>query len=245
MPVLPPSRRKLLGSLASAGAWFFIVVSLVHLVGAVAYKMVEPAGSFKMYHTVVGGVSYDAWAMTYTGTIGLLLAMGETLLVAAAVATSILPASMLRWRRIGHGVLVGWAGLWMANFFWLFSVDHELVSFAQAAMTAVLFACPVARAAAGWMPGRATMTPDDPAGGHQVFGHAPPDSLGPPARQASSPNGHHGRSFAETIGPARRWVASRVKCCVPAARRGAAHGLNRVADFARSQANRLTPTSGR
>ncbi len=245
MPGLTPQRTKHLRGLAAGGAWFFIAVSLVHVLAAAVYKMAEPSGTFKMYHTVVGGVSYDAWGMTYPGAFGLLLAIGQSLVVAAAVVASVLPASMLKWRRIGHGLLIGWAGLWTANFLWLFSVDHELVSFAQAAMTSVLFACTVARAAAGWMPGRATMTPDDPAGGNRAFGDAPPGFLEPPAGQASVPPGRNGHSFAAAIGPARCWVASRVKRCVPAARRGAARGLSCVADFARSQASRLSPTSAR
>jgi hypothetical protein len=183
-----------------------------------------------MYHTVVDGVSYDAWAMTYTGTLGLMLAIVQTLVVGAAAVASALPrAGMLRWRRIGHGILVGWAALWLANLFWLFSIDHALGSFAQAALVGVLFGCTVARAATGWTPGPSTLTPDDPEGGRRTFGGAPPGSLDATA-------------FAAALGTARSWVTSRVTRCVPAARRGAAHGLIRVADFARSQASRLDPT---
>ena len=63
---------KSLKTLAVAGAWFFIVVSLGHLAWAVGHKWSDPAGTFKLYHTIVDGHSFDAWGLTYSGTLGLL-----------------------------------------------------------------------------------------------------------------------------------------------------------------------------
>ena len=154
---------KSLKTLAVAGAWFFIVVSLGHLVWAVGHKWSDPAGTFKLYHTILDGHSHDAWGLTYSGTLGLLTVMGQTLLVAAAAAASVLPwPRSLKLRRIGHGVLCGWAALWALNFIWLASVDHQLVSTAQATLLCLLLGCTGYRATMGWSPGRSTAPPDAP-----------------------------------------------------------------------------------
>ena len=150
MPSRPTLRRFAIGA-----AWFFIVVSLAHLVFAVGVKFSEPSGTFKMYHAVVGDHSYDALGLTYTGIFGLLLAMFQTSVVAAAAVASTLPwPRTLRWRRIGHVVLMSWVGLWALNFIWLAGVDPGLNSFAQAAMACLLAACTAYRALAGWSPGK-------------------------------------------------------------------------------------------
>jgi hypothetical protein len=119
-----PSRRSL-KAFAVAGAWFFIVVSLGHLVWAVGHKWSDPAGTFKLYHTIVDCQSYDAWGLTYGGTLGLLTVVGQALLVSAAAVASVLPwPRTMKLRRMGHGVLCAWAALWALNFIWLASVDH-------------------------------------------------------------------------------------------------------------------------
>ena len=43
-----PSRNSL-KAFAVAGAWFFIVVSLGHLVWAAGHKWSDPAGTYKLY----------------------------------------------------------------------------------------------------------------------------------------------------------------------------------------------------
>ena len=169
---------KSLKTLAVAGAWFFIVVSLGHLVWAVGHKWSDPAGTFKLYHTIVDGHSHDAWGLTYSGTLGLLTVMGQALVVAAAAAASVLPwQRSLKFRRIGHGVLCGWAALWALNFIWLASVDHQLVSTAQATLLCLLLGCTGYRATMGWSPGRSTAPPggthsEDAGGTHREAGEA-------------------------------------------------------------------------
>ncbi len=142
-----------LRSIALGGAWFFIVVSLVHLVGAIAVKWQEPAGVFKLYHTVVGGRSYDAPWLTYDGTVGLVIALFQATVVAAAAAVTAtrMPGSrMLTWRRAGHVALLGWSALWATDLVWLASIDGQLNTIAQAALLCVLLTCTGARAAIGW-----------------------------------------------------------------------------------------------
>ena len=151
---LKPGRRSL-EHFAVAGAWFFIVVSLGHLLWAIGVKWSEPAGTFKLYHTVVDDVSYDAWALTYTGVVGLLLAMAQVLVVGGAVVASTLPFDRtLRARRAGHLVLCGWSALWAINLLWIAGIDGQPGSFAQATLLCVLFGCTAYRASMGWSPGR-------------------------------------------------------------------------------------------
>jgi hypothetical protein len=152
--------RKSLRAFAISGAWFFIVVSLAHLLWAIGQKWSDPAGTFKLYHAIVDGRSYDAWGLTYTGTLGLLTVLGQTLVVAAALAASVLPwQRSLRYRRIGHGVLCGWAALWALNLIWLATVDLQPYSIAQATLLCLLLGCTGYRATTGWSPGRSTTPP--------------------------------------------------------------------------------------
>lgn len=154
-----PSRRSL-GAFAVGGAWFFIVVSLLHVSWAIAVKWGDPAGTTKLYHTVVGGVSYDALWLTYTGVFGLVFAILQLLAVSSAAVATTLPFDRTRRaRRAGHVVLVGWSALWTLNLVRLAAIDGQLDSAAQAAVLSVLFACTVWRASSGWSPGRPS-TPD-------------------------------------------------------------------------------------
>jgi hypothetical protein len=213
-----------LKAFAVAGAWFFIVVSLGHLVWAVGHKWSDPAGTYKLYHTILDGHSYDAWGLTYSGTLGLLTVMGQTLLVAAAAVASVLPwPRTLKLRRVGHGVLCGWAALWALNFMWLASVDHQLVSTAQATLLCLLLGCTGYRATMGWSPGRSTTFPPDTPS----FRDDDPDLAPEPAQESQ---------------PLHRQAAALLKASLSATRHKTAAGLDRVGDFAHKQAHRLAQT---
>ncbi len=242
---LKPDRRSL-ERFAVGGAWFFIVVSLVHLLWAIGVKWSEPAGTFKLYHTVVEDVSYDAWALTYTGVVGLLLAMAQVLVVGGAVVASTLPFDRtLRARRAGHIVLCGWSALWAINLLWIARIDGQLDSFAQATLLCVLFGCTAGRASMGWSlkswptrmteppPPAAAPAPDDDA----EPGDAEPDSLS--GRVATALNWLVG-----VVQAAMRWIISatpRARLAGRAVRHRMAAGLHRVADFTRKQAGRVAP----
>lgn len=209
------ARRHTLHAFAIGAAWFFVVVSLAHLVAAIGAKAADPGGTFKLYHAVVDGRSHDAWGLTYSGTPGLLQVWVQALVVAAAAAASTLTRPRaLRWRRAGLGVLCAWAGLWALNLLWLASVDLRLDSFAQAALMVGLAGCTVYRTAAGWTPRRRL-----PVAGPM---------LGAPPTDAGDPGG-------EAIGP-------RLRRGVTAARGRAATALRRVADFTGRQADRVGPS---
>lgn len=159
-----PSRHSL-GVFAAVGAWFFIVVSLLHVSWAIAVMWGDPSGPTKLYHTVVGGVSYDAWGLTYTGVIGLVFAIVQLLVVSSAAVTSTLPFDRtVKARRAGHLVLCGWSALWALNLARLAFIDGALDSIAQSVMLSVLFVCTVWRASSGWSPRRSTPTAESPAG---------------------------------------------------------------------------------
>jgi hypothetical protein len=149
-----PSRRTL-STFAVGGAWFFIIVSLAHLAWVIGEKWGDPAGVTRLYHTEVGQRSYDAWGLSYDGTLGLLLAMGQALVVAGAAGASTLPwRRTLRYRRIGHCVLFAWAALWALGLLRLAALDHHLDSIAQATLLCMLLGCTGYRASMGWSPGR-------------------------------------------------------------------------------------------
>ena len=143
--------RARLQRFAQGGAWFFIVVSLLHLAWAIGVKWSDPAGPTRLYQTSVGGITYDAWALTYTGRLGLLLALAQAVLVTGATVVSVRRLGFpLRLRRIGHGVLCGWAALWFLNMMRLAGLDHALDSLAQTSLLGLLLACTALRAAPSW-----------------------------------------------------------------------------------------------
>ena len=155
---LEPARK-----LAICGAWFFIAVSLAHVLWVIATKWDDPAGTFKLYH--VG--SHNAFGLTYSGTLGLLTAIGQAGLVTAAAVASVLAAGrMLRYRRLGHVFLVGWSALWAADLILLAAIDHEWVTAAKAALLSALLCCTTGRAFMGWSPKSfQTKPPEPPATG--------------------------------------------------------------------------------
>lgn len=138
---------------AIGGAWFFIVASVLHLAWVIGVKIPDPGGVTKLYHTVVDGVSYDAWGLTYDGTPGLLQALLQLVVVGAATFATVLPSRwrpLRKMRRVGHVVLIGWAGWWALNLLWLTSVDMQLDSVLQSGLLSALLGCTIWRAICGW-----------------------------------------------------------------------------------------------
>jgi hypothetical protein len=136
-------------------------------------------GTYKLYHTVVGDVSYDAWGLTYTGVIGLVFAISQVLAVSSAAVTSALPFERtVKARHAGHLVLCGWAALWALNLTRLALIDGALDSVAQSIMLSVLFVCTVWRASSGWSPRRSTPT-TEPLAGEPVLIESTLDAVAP------------------------------------------------------------------
>ncbi len=149
------------------GAWFFIVISLLHLAWVVWAKWSDPGGMTTLYQTTVGDETYRAWALTYGGWMGLVLAVFQLLVVSAGVTMSL--RSKRRLRLAGHGILIAWSALWMFNLLRLAAIDLQLDSFCQASATSLLFGCTLFRAADGFWPRR--------RGGDELGPQAPAPNL--------------------------------------------------------------------
>ncbi len=243
------------------GAWFFIVVSLLHVLWAITVMSGGDLGTYKSYHTVVDGVSYDAWGLTYTGVVGLVFAISQLLLVSSAAVTSTLPFDRtVKARHAGHLVLCGWSALWAVNLTRLAFIDGELDSVAQSVLLSGLFVCTVWRAASGWSPVRSSMPTVDPPAGDAIWPE-PALEAAAPAEPANgpAPDAAEKESFSALVAVALRklvrfvqtgvqWVLAalpRIRQGGRVARRKAAGGLNRVADFTRKQASRVAPNTGK
>ncbi len=147
------NRLQPVHKLLISGAWFFVVISLLHLMWAAGMKMDNPDGIVTLYSTVVGQEVYDAWGLTYTGKMGLAQIFGQLLVVLAAVLASTTKSSQpvfQKARRIGHTVLVVWAGWWAANLLYLTNMDREFGSMLQASMMVGLTISTLYRAGCGW-----------------------------------------------------------------------------------------------
>jgi len=125
---------------ATAGAWFFIAFSLAAVGWAAVRQWGDTSGTTALY----GGDGHGAFALTYGGVPGLLLALGQLAAVGAAAFASVLPQARLA--RLGHRVLMGWAALWTLDLAWLAASDPRFESFGQAALMSALMACTVYRA---------------------------------------------------------------------------------------------------
>ncbi len=256
-----------LGALAVGGAWFFIVISLLHVSWAITGMWSgDSLGTYSVYHTVVGDVSYDAWALTYTGIVGLLIAIVQLLVVSSAAVTSTLPFDRtVKARHAGHMVLCGWSALWALNLVRLALIDGGLDSIAQSVLLSGLFVCTVWRASSGWSPRRSKPTAeplaDEPLRAEPTLNAAAPDEPDAPAEPADCPvpDAVEKESFSVLVAAALGKLARSVQTIVlwvlavlprlrqggRVARRRAAGGLNRVADFTRRQASRVAPNTGK
>ena len=136
-----------------AGAWFFIIFSLLRLAWALGVKLDSPEGITMLYYTVIGDEVYDAWGLTYSGVTGLIQVFMQTaILVAAATVSLISPRGprTQKLHRIGHSVLCIWSAWWAMNFIRLAGIDQQFGSYVQAAFVSGLFGCNGYRALCGW-----------------------------------------------------------------------------------------------
>lgn len=249
-----------LRTFALAGAWFFIAFSFARLLWVVGAKWVDPSGTYKLLYTVIGDRSYDALGLTYTGLGGLLSAMAQAALVAAAVLVTVPPLRRnARWRHIGHGVLCGWSALWALNLVWLAGVDQGMTSFAQATLLCLLCGCTGYRAVTGWTgpsgrpkPGSLPSPPPPPHPEWPQPVESSVWSIPPDDNEPHTPGPEELRAQGQ-----EHWLATRLrqvqsrmvtvlrqlKPAVAAVLGKVGAGLVFLAEFARRQARRLAPTS--
>ena len=130
--------------LAPGAAWFFIAFSLTYLVWVVGTKWTAPAGLTTLYQTTIDGEVHAAWGLSYEGAFGLLLAIVQLGVLVAAVLMSLLKTD--KWRRVGHGVLVAWAALWMMGLLNLAVEDGTLGTLLQTGVVSLLLGATLYRA---------------------------------------------------------------------------------------------------
>lgn len=144
--------REWLPRYAVGGAWFFAIASMIPLLWLVIEGHGE-GGSSHVFGTTAGGVLHTVWGLTYSGVFGTIVLWLELLALVAAIVITALPGQVsafapevsLRIRRIGHGYLTGWAGLWMLGTMFLASIDPGFWTL-QSIFLTIMFGCTVYRA---------------------------------------------------------------------------------------------------
>lgn len=166
--------------LVLGGAWFFAIFSLVPLLWL--GLGVNGDGSDRVFGTELNGVSHSVWGLTYAGIPGAILMWVEFLAVMGAIAATAVPKKWvpLKWRRIGHGVLIGWAGLWTAGVMHLAGVNPGFFAL-QAVFLAALLGCTIYRARLEWSDANGSTTA--PKGPPSID----PFDLNPPDQDHTSP----------------------------------------------------------
>jgi hypothetical protein len=89
------------------------------------------------------GVLHALVGLRYVGVPGMVLLLTEIVVLLAALVMSV--RSRSRWRSIGHGILVFWAGLWLGSGILIVSYDGAS-AWPVPVILALTFACTVARA---------------------------------------------------------------------------------------------------
>lgn len=151
--------RDWLPRYAIGGAWFFAIASMIPLLWLMIEGQTEGEPSRVFGATADDGVLHTVWGLTYSGALGAILLWLEFFALIAAVVMSALPGRMsvfgpelaLRMRRIAHGYLAGWAGLWMLGAMHLAQFDPAFWTLQSIFLTA-MFACTVYRAWREWSP---------------------------------------------------------------------------------------------
>lgn len=141
---------------AIAGASFFAIASLIPLLWLMLEGPSE-TGTSQVFGTNINAAEHSVWGLTYSGTAGTLLLWMEIFAVIAANVMTllphrfggVLPQTLTRLRRIGHGYLTGWAGLWMLGAMHMASISPGFWTL-QAIFLSALFACTVYRAFREW-----------------------------------------------------------------------------------------------
>jgi hypothetical protein len=142
----PAPRSGIVARYAIGGAWLFLLASLTQVAWAIAMTWSDPASLTTLYQTTVGGETYQAIGMTYTGFAGLVWALLQAAVVLTAAGMSVVPVARLR--RLGHGVLVAWAMFWMLNLIRLTALDMQVDTVAQTLVMAIFLGCTIYRAVA-------------------------------------------------------------------------------------------------
>lgn len=133
---------------ANAGAWIFALGTLGALLFVAWFRGPGSTGESHIMSVTVDGQDHVGLGLNYVGVAGTVLLLAEAAVVVSAMVMSVLPRRRLR--RIGHGVLVLWSGLWLGNAVYLARLDWGFVWALFVTLFAFLFLCTLLRAIRGW-----------------------------------------------------------------------------------------------
>ncbi len=143
---------KSLHRTALGGAWVFAAGTLGILIVFIALGW-PGEERMTLASSTVDETPFYAIGLTYAGLPGTVLLWAEAVTLRAAILLSVLPGERLR--RTGHGLLVTWATLWLANAVWLTALSGMWWLWLIWPLTfGAFFLCTAYRAALGW--GRAS-----------------------------------------------------------------------------------------
>jgi hypothetical protein len=207
MPVNLKARLQPVHKILITGAWFFVIVSLLNVALGAGMLAGNPSDPVRLYSSTVGGETFDAWGLTYSGAGGMVHAFSQILFVLiAATASMVRPTTprRLKARRYGLIALTVWAGLWIINMLVMAGFDGTVISTTLAGMMSCLFGCTTYRTVSLWSgtgvngggtPRKATTPAPEKA--------PAPDAAPPPADAPARPNGPSSptREFFAAIAP--------------------------------------------
>jgi hypothetical protein len=133
-----------------AGAWIFALGTLATLVFIAWARWPGTDNTSHIMGVAVNGETYAGLGFRYEGIPGTVLVLAEAVYVAAGIVLTILPWRRLR--RIGHVMLLAWAGLWLGNAVNIARLGGP-IWFLWIGLLGLLFLCTLLRAVRSWSTG--------------------------------------------------------------------------------------------
>ncbi len=143
--------RKTALRVGIVGAWIFAVGTLAALVGMAWARWPGADSTSHIMGVSVDGETYAGLGFRYEGIPGTVLILAEALYLLAGIVMSVLPRTRLR--RIGHVMLVAWAGLWLGNAVNIARLGGSSIFVVWIGLLGLLLVCTLLRAACGWSTG--------------------------------------------------------------------------------------------
>ena len=143
--------RKTALRVGIVGAWVFALGTLATLVFIAWARWPGTDSTSHIMGVTIDAELYAGLGFRYEGIPGTVLILAEALYVAAGIVMSILPRNRLR--RVGHVMLVAWAGLWLGNAVNIARLGGGFIWVVWIGLLGLLFLCTLFRAARGWTAG--------------------------------------------------------------------------------------------
>jgi hypothetical protein len=129
---------------AASAAWFFIGFSLLQLVWVLLASITGGPAADGFYASAFTQAGVGGFGLAYVGAFGFILALIELALIGAAAWCTFRPDS--KHLRLGHALLIGWAGLWVFGMTRLMFADPGFDSVCRALLMTGLLGCTIWRA---------------------------------------------------------------------------------------------------